>query len=363
MARQNARGDFAEVLDLVCDNNAPSPSTSPKRADVLRLIDHFLSEEHPWMGTPATQKALQKHGMQLGVDAPHLLHGIVAFSAAHIDHLEPNPKLRLTAVHHYGRLVELYADHVKQMGTGTIDHLFGTCILLTMLSYLVVGYDNPSLLCSPEEHECNWEAFRSLGGVRIMQGVPAYRDRLNQGVWRVMLQEAREWDERSRRDPMVTPTWWSTIMKSLCDLCNVSQDLKHGDELYLDALRGLNKTVYGSLDDTKIGQLMHYIASFTPAFQRVLEQYDPKAMLIILYWHSLLLLIGQWWAARTGIVAARRTIAYLWKVGGEDVKKMLVFPAALCGLDLASLDRLQQSQQVIPITVSPFLEAQRTFLS
>jgi hypothetical protein len=363
MARQNARGDLTEVLDLVCEPNVSNSRPTPKRADVLRLIDHFVSEKHPWIGTPATQKAFQKHGMRLGVDAPHLLHAIMAFSAAHIDHLDPNPALRLTAVHHYGRLVELYADHMKQLGTGTVNHLFGTCILLTMLSYLVVGYDNPDLLCNPEEHECNWDAFRSLGGVRIMQGVPAYRAELTQGAWSIMLQEAVQWEEKTKREHMVTPVWWNNLLASLCDLCNVSPDLKQGDDIYLEPLRGLNKIVYGSLDDTKVGQLMHFIGRLSPAFQQVLEQLDPRAMLIILYWHSFLLLIGQWWAARTGIVASRRTIAFLWKVGGVGVRKLLVFPAALCGLDLQSLDQLLSNNQEIPISVSPFLEAQRTFLS
>jgi hypothetical protein len=259
--------------------------------------------------------------------------------------------------------VELYAAHLKHLGTETVNHLFGTCVLLTMLSYLVVGYDNPDLLCNPEEQECNWDAFRSLGGVRIMQGIPAYRAQLSQGVWSSMMQEAGQWKEKADKEPMITPTWWSNIMEQLCDLCNVSRDFQHGDVIYLDALRGLNKNVYGSLDDTKIGQLMHYISGLSPAFSEALEQFDPRAMLIILYWQSLLLLIGQWWAARTGIVACRRAIAYLWKVGGEGVRKLLVFPAALCGLDLQSLDRLRSSRQVDTVSVSPLSAVQRMFWS
>ncbi|KAF2676473.1 hypothetical protein K458DRAFT_181944 [Lentithecium fluviatile CBS 122367] len=358
MSRQSARKEIAGVLELLCEQNGPSVKSHPRRVDVLQLIDHFLSEKNPWMGTPATQKTFQKHGMRLGMDAPHMLHAIVAFSAAHLDHLYPDPKLRVAAVHHYGRLVALYAVHMEQLGTETINHLFGTCILLTMLSYLVVGYDNPDLLCNPEEHECNWEAFRSLGGVRIMQGVPEYRAQLSQGVWRTMLEEAGRRKEEQDKAPVIPTTWWSNIMKDLCDLCDVSQDLQHGDPLYLEPLRGLNKIVHGGLDHAKIGQLMHFIGGLSPAFAEVLEQLELRAMLIVLYWHILLLLIGQWWTSRTGLVASRRAIAYLWKLGGTRIRKSLVFPAALCGLDVQYLDRLQKRNRGAITNVSPHLEIQ-----
>jgi len=362
MSRRNARNEITGVLEMVSEQNASSITSHPKSVDVLRIIDHFLNEKNSWIGTPATQKAMQEHGTRVGVDAPHLLHAIVSFSAAHLDYLYPDPELRITAVHHYGRLVALYAADVKRLETGTVNQLFGTCIMLTMLSYLVVGYDNPKLLCNPEEHECNWDAFRSLGGVRIMHSVPALYDQLGRGVWVSLLEESRERKEMMEKGPIIVPAWWSKIMTGLCDLCNVSSDLQHGDSTYLESLRGLNMIVYGSLDDTKVGQMMHYIGNLTMPFSKVLEQLEPRAMLIILYWHVLLMLIGQWWATHTGIVASRRTIAYLWKVGGKDLRKLLVFPAALCGLDLDSLDRLQQNCQEDPSSVSPIAEDQTSVL-
>jgi hypothetical protein len=356
MSRQNARDEIAAVLELVSEENASPITSRPNSVDVLRIIDHFLNEKNPWIGTPATQKALQKHGTRIGVGAPHLLHAIVSFSAAHLDHLYPDPKLRVTAVHHFGRLVALFAADLKTLNGDTIDNLFGTCIMLTMLSYLTVGYDNPDLLCNPEEHQCNWDAFRSLGGVRIMHGNPDFHDQLSRGVWSSLVEEIEERKEAMNNGPMVVPAWWSNIMAGLCELCDVSPDLQHGDSLYLEPLQGLNKIAYGSLDDTKVGQMMHYIGALPVPFAKVLEKLEPRAMLIILYWHALLMLIGQWWATHTGIVASRRTIAYLWKFGGAGMRKMLVFPAALCGLDLGSLDPRIQAYQDSPASVSPIVE-------
>jgi hypothetical protein len=346
MTRQDARDQITAILNMVSEQNALPGTSRSKKVDVLQMIDHFINEKQiSWIGTPATQKAMQEHGTRVGIAAPHMLHAIIAFSAAHLDHLHPDPELRVTALHHYGRLVAVYAEDLKRLKTGTVNRLFGTCIMLTMLSYLFVGYDNPTLLCNPEEHQCNWDAFRSLGGVRIMHGVPSYHQELSSGVWVSMLREIQERQETMAKESIVVPSWWSNIMAGICDLCNVSRDLQHGDSLYLEPLRGLNTIVCGSLDDTKVGQMMHYIGNLPVPFSQILEALEPRAMLIILYWHVLLMLIGQWWATHTGIVASRRTIAYLWKVGREELRKLLVFPAAVCGLDLQSLDHLPPTEQ------------------
>lgn len=318
-----------------------------------------MNEKNPWIGTPATQKALQKHGVRLGVEAPHMLHAIISFSAAHMDHLRPSPRMRVAALHHFGRVTVLYADAVQQLKPGTVNDLFGTCIMINMLSYLVVGYDNPNLLCNPEEHECNWDAFRSLGGVRLMQSVPELREQLHQGVWATLMQEVAERNEEMDGGPNAAPAWWLNIRAGLCKLCNVSPDLTHGDSTYLEPLIGLDKLAHRSLDDTKIGQLMHYIGNLPKSFAKVLEELDTRAMLIILYWHTFLSLIGQWWATHTGMVASRRTIAYLWKVGSTELRKLLTFPAALCNLDLQALDGLQKGYQNDPMSVSLLLEAER----
>jgi hypothetical protein len=65
MSRDNARSEITGVLELVSEQNASSIASHPQSVDVLRLIDHFLNERNPWIGTPATQKAMQKHGTRI----------------------------------------------------------------------------------------------------------------------------------------------------------------------------------------------------------------------------------------------------------------------------------------------------------
>lgn len=84
---------------------------------------------------------------------------------------------------------------MSHMNTENVIHLYGTCTLLSMLSYLGVFYDNPDLNIDPEEHACDWDAFRSLQGTRVLQSVPALQYHLVQSIWLPTLQEAQEWEE------------------------------------------------------------------------------------------------------------------------------------------------------------------------
>lgn len=195
-----------------------------------------------------------------------------------------------------------------------------------------------------------------------MQSVPELKQKLHQGVWAALMKEAVERKEELNNGSIATPEWWLEVRCGLCKLCNVSLDLEHGDSTWLQPLRDLDKLAHTSLDDAKIGPLMHYIGGLPTSFGMKLEQLDQRAMLFILYWHTFLMLVGQWWATHTAMVASRRAIAYLWKVGSAGVRRLLTFPAGLCNLDLQALDRLQRGYQEDPTSVSLLLEAERLHL-
>ena len=78
-------------------------------------------------------------------------------------------------------------------------------------------------------------------------------------------------------------------------MCDVSRNFETGNETYRDALRGLNEVIHRKTDVTLIGPLMRFVAQLTPDFVNTLERIESKALLISLYWHTLLLMVGQWW--------------------------------------------------------------------
>lgn len=106
MSRRAVRKEVLRVLEAASERR---PESDGQHVDYLQLLDHFLNDDTPWIGSTACQRVLQKHGVRLGLEAPHLLHAIVAFSASHIDSLQLNLKFRITAVYHYDRLLASFA--------------------------------------------------------------------------------------------------------------------------------------------------------------------------------------------------------------------------------------------------------------
>lgn len=351
MSRQAARNEIFRVLQA---NDRKPAAHKLQYVDYLQLIDHFLTDTTPWIGSPQCQKVLQQHGIRLGLEAPHFLHAILAFSASHIDYMHPDLKFRLAAVHHCDRLLSLYSAEMRRMNSDNVVHLYGTCTLLSYLSYLGVSYDNPDIDGDPEGSECDFDAFRSLQGTRILQADPALRTELLQSVWLPALQEAQQWDQKHEAGPVTAchEAWSSRLTEELCALCGVSLHDPDPNNVYLDPLRRLNDLIQLQMDDAVVGQLMDYVALLSPEFMKILSEFESKALLINCYWMTLLLQAGQWWIVQTAIGACRRMGTYLWFHGDDNIRRLLRFPAAQCGLDLVALERRRLSEQP-SISVSP----------
>lgn len=330
MARETAKNEIVRALLSDKQHDRAPRESRLDYAYTLRLLDHFLTDDSPWIGAPECQKALQKHGIELGRGSPHLLHAILAFSASHMYHLVPDRRFKLASVHHYDRLVSLFSTQMSNVGTGNVVPLFGSCTLLSMLSYLAVAYDDED---QRDTHQCDWNAFRSLGGARAFQSAPALEAQLSTSVWLPLLQES-DLEDEDHTSKNGTWEWSSTTMKELGTFCGVVEGAPDEDNVYVEPIRRLNGIVRGKMDTTKIGQLMRYHSKLSSDFYNTLETYDPKAMLIIAYWHACLSQVGQWWAVATGLGACQRMCAYLSSVGREDLRELLRFPLETCGLNL-----------------------------
>ena len=134
MSRQAARRDVLRLLKVADDQ-----VSAIGEIDVLHLLDHFLNDKSSWIGSPHNQRVLQRDGVQMALEAPHFLHAILAFSAGHLNHLQPNPRVRGAAILHCARLLALYSAQLSRLSSENVTQAFGTCTLLGYLSYLGVS--------------------------------------------------------------------------------------------------------------------------------------------------------------------------------------------------------------------------------
>lgn len=174
---------------------------------------------------------------------------------------------------------------------------------------------------------------------------PALRACLGQGIWRPTIREVEQVHLPSLHQPNLDvdttvgwPHMWSNqLIDDLAALCGLWPDLSGPENEYLSPIRCLNNIIHGEITTEKIGPLLAFLGNLSLEFMDTLQRLDPKAFVIFLFWQLVLLRTGQWWIIQTGTGSCRRAIVFLWQCGGPEVKRLLLFPASMCGLELGKL--------------------------
>lgn len=333
MSRLNVRRELTETLESRY-YQSPVNSLQADKVDILELLDHFMDSGTLWIGSPENQKTFQNHGIKLGLEAPYLLHAILAFSSSHIFYLRSDNNFRIAAAHHYDRLLALYTAQLPNICDDNIDHLFGTCNLHIMLAFFNTSVDHLDLFDDPEDHVCDFDAFKTLQGGSVLQTVPTFQSHLDQSVWRQVFLETEQRDLIKDTEDL-NPQRYDLLqtIEALGILCGFTPDEQYSMNPYFEPIkRIMSRIVGGKMDGTSISCLFSLISKLSPAFMDLLERLDPKAMLILSYCFALLLEVPQWWTVSTARNACRRIVTYLYKTSDYDIQIFLQYPAAQCGL-------------------------------
>ncbi|KAF2729738.1 hypothetical protein EJ04DRAFT_580403 [Polyplosphaeria fusca] len=329
MTRQIARNELLRILRAAQRTTLPLNKLRADGVDTLHIIDHFLCERSPWIGSPESQEALQMHGIRLAVDSPHFLYAILAFSACHMGHLFGHGPFTRAAMHYYDNFLHLYSSQLAKVDVDNVTQLVGSCQLLTMLSYYVVGLDNPDADAFPREHECDWDAFRSLQGMGVLHNIPVLRAQLRQSVWATALQDFERLEDRGAQDVRYgfQRAWPTTITEALRTFCG---------DIYHETLDLLERVAHGKPTEKKLGRLVMFVAKLSNEVVDNMQRLDTQPLMIILYWHALMLQVGQWWIVATASGACQRLCEYLSTVIRPEEQELLRFPATVCQYSLES---------------------------
>lgn len=299
--------------------------TEPPCAN-LELLDHFTKEAGPWIGSPECQRMMQQHGLQLSVEAPYLMHAILAFSASHLNFLHPTErKYRIAATLHYDLSLALYSAQIRNgIDACNADAILGCCFLHTMLAFQNVQ--------SAEQVESGNE----LTWLRTMQGTAILRSNIHPhlddtSIWHRVAIESRGEEEFFCNHIESEISWASTTSKALHRLCEMELESSVQENPYEKPLSRLCLLMQCDIGQDKIGMFMSFIGRLPPNFVQLLDGNDPRATLILCYWCALLSQIEQWWIVRSATVECARFCAYLDTIPDEMVHDLLRFPASKCG--------------------------------
>lgn len=310
MPKELAKARILMHLELI---NVPKAQSSTnvsepyQRHHVPQLLDHFTNMNVPWAGSPQCQRITQTWGLTLAVTNPFLLHGILAFSAAHLYTLDPqNSKYRLAASMHYGLSLTGFASSLSETVSGqNADALFACCYLHAMLAFHYKRRaDEPPV----QDDDFAW--LRLMKGIPILQRTNILRPHLTKSLWMPVFIESGAFSPKTGPlpEPTVPEYAANPEVESLRIECGVSPTSNSdGDENpYATPIAHLNKLSGMAIDSSKIGPMMVFIGRMPESFVQLLEKMDVRAMKILRVWCKMASGVEQWWCQRPAKEEAER---------------------------------------------------------
>jgi hypothetical protein len=297
--------------------------------DPLELLDHFIETKTPWIGSPECQRILQNYGPQLSLEAPYLLHAILAFSASHLSYLQPNEKRHsIAAALHYERSLNLYSSQLgKSLDKSNADAIYACCHLHSMLALRNVS------LSSLEHQLADVDGYAN-GWLRAMQGTRVLREHItlqpegDQGIWVPVRIEARTYDRCTCNHSKLETTNLTAHNTSIAlhQLCGVDMACTAIENPYQQPLSRLCQLMRCDIGHGAIGMFMVFIGKLPSSFLQLLDKNDLRAMLIMVHWCALIGQIDQWWIVQSAKVECARFCRKIDKIPDPSIRGLLPFP-------------------------------------
>ncbi|OQO08273.1 hypothetical protein B0A48_06143 [Cryoendolithus antarcticus] len=297
MPRELAKARILMHLELANQpNHLKASDDAYTRADVPELFDHFIDTAEAWAGSSECQRLLQTWSPSLSVMHTFLLHGMLAFSASHLQSLRPwEKKYGLAAALHCGLSLQGFSATLSQrVDHDNADALFACCYLHTMLAlYNKSRSDQTSMI----DNDFAW--LRGMKGIPILQRTNVLRPHLNHSIWLPVFVETKAYsaeighlptpkNEHSAVFPEIE------ILRAQCQVNRLDPD--NDENPYAIPLAHLDRlSRLSSIGNSQIGMLMVFIGRMPECFVALLERLDPLAMRILALWCDYAGQVKQWW--------------------------------------------------------------------
>nr|OQO26975.1 hypothetical protein B0A51_04992 [Rachicladosporium sp. CCFEE 5018] len=297
MPRELAKARILMHLELADQpNNLKASDDAYTRADVPELFDHFIDTPEAWAGSSECQRVLQIWSPSLSVMHTFLLHGMLAFSASHLQSLRPwKKKYGLAAALHCGLSLQGFSATLSQrVDHDNADALFACCYLHTMLAlYNKSRYDQASMI----DNDFAW--LREMKGIPILQRTNVLRPHLNHSIWLPVFVETKAYSAKIGHLPTPTNEHSAAfpeieILRAQCQVNRLDPD--NDENPYAIPLAHLDRlSRLSSIGNSQIGMLMVFIGRMPECFVALLETLDPLAMRILALWCDYAGQVEQWW--------------------------------------------------------------------
>ncbi|KKP05703.1 hypothetical protein THAR02_02167 [Trichoderma harzianum] len=297
-------------------------------------LHRFQTRTAASLGTLSQRKWYPKIVSGLAKEHPFLFHFFLALSLLHDAHLSQSP---LSQSHQVSLAFHWYHS---------------TAILSHFLSL-----PSPETTLSPSHRDALWICASTLGAasfasIRTQDPSAAWPladpnpavdlDWLKMGhgkraVWNitdpsrpdsVFHNILNQTPMQNPIDPsVIVPNSLPPLFYSLFDLSATSSPETNP---YHTACAIISALSVNPINDDTVILFLSFITQIDPSYRSLIEEKDPRALLLLLYWHSLVVPEKRWWLRRRCTVEGKAILMYLERYSSDDgeIMELLKVPKA-----------------------------------
>lgn len=162
--------------------------------------------------------------------------------------------------------------------------------------------------------------------------VDKYSPTIADSVWMPVMQDASDFTgseqiQKSGRD---------NISDVFADLYGINNSSSSKNNPYHGRLRVISALLQLDFTSRNFIQFVFFLKMLRGDYGNLLQERDPRALLILSYWFAILCKIDQWWIHDRARLECRGMCEYLENNDDPRILNLLEFPAQACRYALAS---------------------------
>ncbi|KAG5287036.1 C6 zinc finger domain-containing protein [Histoplasma ohiense] len=294
----------------------------------VEFFHHFITmAAHASSSSDAHRRVMSGKMIQLAFQNPSLMHAVFGVAVTHLRRLLPYDKsYAIAAGVHWERALKLYRREIsKPIDEHNMDPLMSTCMLLgTIIFSPEECKPDSSWVFSSDPTRLSWLLGQS--GLRyILETITIQQ--LRQSIWFEAFMESDDEDHTFNNNSPGR----EGLHPELAELCEINETTTEESNPYHWPLRMLSPMLPLKADRNNFAKLIPFIGRLYPAYTKLLQEKDPRALLILSYWLGKLCEEKQWWTYTKVSSECFAICMYLEHKEDPRILKLLQYPAEKCG--------------------------------
>jgi hypothetical protein len=297
----------------------------------LERLGKFQTRTALTIGTPVSAQVFQNEVVKLACVHPYLMHSVQTVTAIHDRHLctSSSTKQTMTETYHWAQAAAMVNKKLSTpVQPGDRDALWATATLFGVIAFSSIEASRPEeawpLKCSSSS-DLEW-----LGMCYGKKVIWDLVDPLRKGG--IFHETADHYRQEYLLSIAAKPTL-ELLPSAFVDLCNLHCSSNLETNPYYAAVQSLVPLLDVECNKSTILRFLSYIGNMHSEFKVLLEEKDPRAMLLLAYWYAKVCR-SEWWVAHRAMLEGQATCIYLERHHGDytAIQELLRFPKMKLGL-------------------------------